>query len=94
VTALRAWAPERIIPFWSHARGDAGPNSDLDILVVLPDDQPATRAALVDMRVAIGSVPIDYDLLMTTHSEYAWRRHCAGAIEYPADREGVELYAA
>jgi len=39
-------------------------------------------------------VPIDYDLLMTTHSEYAWRRHCVGAIEYPADREGIELYAA
>jgi predicted nucleotidyltransferase len=94
VTALRAWNPERIILFGSHARGDAGPDSDLDILVVLPDEQPATRAALVDMRVAIGSVPIDYDLLITTHSEYAWRRDYVGTIEYPANREGIELYAA
>jgi hypothetical protein len=46
------------------------------------------------MRVAIGSVPIDYDLLMTTHSEFAWRRDYVGAIECPADREGIELYAA
>jgi len=60
---------------------------------VLPDEQPATRAALADMRVAIGSVPIDYDLLMTTNSEFAWRRDYVGAIEYPADREGIELYA-
>jgi predicted nucleotidyltransferase/PHD/YefM family antitoxin component YafN of YafNO toxin-antitoxin module len=94
VTALRAWDPERIILFGSHARGDAGPGSDLDILVVLPDERLATRATVVDMRVAIGSVPIDYDLLMTTHSEYAWRRDYVGTIEYPANREGIELYAA
>ena len=94
VTALRAWDPERIILFGSHARGDAGPDSDLDILVVLPDRQPATRATLIDMRVAIGAVPIDYDLLITSHSEYAWRREYVGAIEYPAHLEGVELYGA
>ena len=34
VAALRPWAPERIILFGSHARGDARPNSDLNILVV------------------------------------------------------------
>ncbi|MCX6546181.1 MAG: type II toxin-antitoxin system prevent-host-death family antitoxin [Acidobacteria bacterium] len=94
VTELRRWDPERIVLFGSHARGDAGPDSDLDILVVLPDGQPATRAAVIDMRVAIGSVPIDYDLLITTHSEYEWRRDCVGAIEHPASREGIELYAA
>lgn len=94
VTVLRAWDPERIILFGSHARGDARPESDLDILVVLPDRQPATRATLIDMRVAIGAVPIDYDLLITSHSEYAWRREYVGAIEYPAHLEGVELYRA
>ena len=94
VTVLRAWDPERIILFGSHARGDARPDSDLDILAVLPDRKPAARATLIDMRVAIGAVPIDYDLLITSHSEYAWRREYVGAIEYPAHLEGVELYRA
>jgi predicted nucleotidyltransferase len=94
VAALRAWEPERIILFGSHARGDARPDSDLDILVVLPDRQPATRATVIDMRVAIGSVAIDYDLLITSHSEFAWRRDYVGTIEYPANLEGVELYGA
>jgi predicted nucleotidyltransferase len=94
VTELRAWEPERIILFGSHARGDARHDSDLDILVVLPDRPPATRTTIVDMRLAIGSVPIDYDLLISSHSEYAWRRDYVGTIEYPANREGVELYAA
>lgn len=34
VTVLRAWDPEWIILFGSHALGDARPDSDLDILVV------------------------------------------------------------
>jgi predicted nucleotidyltransferase len=33
--------PERIYLFGSEARGDAGPDSDLDFCVVVPDDAPA-----------------------------------------------------
>ena len=32
--------PDRIYLFGSAARGDAGPDSDLDFCVVLPDDAP------------------------------------------------------
>ena len=32
--------PERIYLFGSTARGEARPDSDLDFLVVVPDDQP------------------------------------------------------
>ena len=32
--------PERIYLFGSAARGDGGPDSDLDFCVVLPDDAP------------------------------------------------------
>ena len=32
--------PERIYLFGSAARGDSGPDSDLDFCVVLPDDAP------------------------------------------------------
>jgi predicted nucleotidyltransferase len=91
VTALRPWAPERIILFGSHARGDARPESDLDILVVLPDAQAVTRRTVVDMRLAIGQVAVDYDLLITSHADFEWRRHYVGTIEYPAAHEGVEL---
>ena len=94
VSVLRAWEPERIILFGSHVRGDARPGSDLDILVVLADRQAATRRTVIDMRVAIGSVPVDYDLLITSRSEYAWRRQYVGTLEYPASHEGVEWYGA
>jgi predicted nucleotidyltransferase len=35
-----AYRPERIYLFGSRARGEAGPDSDYDILVVIPDDAP------------------------------------------------------
>ena len=35
------YKPERICLFGSEARGDAGPDSDLDFCVVVPEDAPA-----------------------------------------------------
>lgn len=38
-----------IILYGSQARGDAGPESDIDVLVVLRRDQPVLRQALMDV---------------------------------------------
>jgi len=35
--------PRRVILFGSRARGEAGPDSDVDLLVVVDDDTPAER---------------------------------------------------
>lgn len=40
---VEAYGPERIYLFGSVARGDAGPHSDYDILVVVPDSAPPER---------------------------------------------------
>src|ERR1017187_289716 len=37
---LEAYRPERIWLFGSVARGEAGPDSDYDLMVVVPDDTP------------------------------------------------------
>ena len=39
---VECFSPVRIYLFGSEARGDAGPDSDLDFCVVLPDDAPAS----------------------------------------------------
>jgi predicted nucleotidyltransferase len=94
VSRLAAWQPDRIILFGSHARGDARSDSDLDLLVVLADAATVTRGTVVDMRLAIGDLPVDYDLVVTSRDDYAWRREYVGAIEYPAAHEGIELHGA
>lgn len=40
---VAAYQPERIYLFGSHARGDAGPDSDIDLMIVVPDDAEGPR---------------------------------------------------
>jgi predicted nucleotidyltransferase len=40
---VEAYEPERIYLFGSKARGDAGPDSDFDLIVIVPDDAPSER---------------------------------------------------
>jgi uncharacterized protein len=51
-------SPQRIILFGSHARGNAGPNSDVDLLVVT--DRPAGNDASLKLRRKVkSSFPLD-----------------------------------
>lgn len=83
--------PDRIILFGSHARGDAGPDSDVDLLVVMPVEGP-TRKKAVEIRVALHDVNVPKDIVVTTPEAFAWRQHVVGTIEWPAVREGRVLY--
>jgi predicted nucleotidyltransferase len=40
---VAAYQPERIYLFGSHTRGDAGPDSDIDLMIVVPDDATGQR---------------------------------------------------
>src|SRR5438067_2035271 len=51
------YRPEKIYLFGSFARGDAGPDSDLDFLVVLPDDAPEELLRSGDIYRALAGVP-------------------------------------
>jgi predicted nucleotidyltransferase len=84
--------PEQVILFGSHARGDAGPDSDVDLLVVMPVDG-SKRAKQVEIRVALHNIPVPKDIIVTTPREFALRREIVGTIEEPAAREGKVLYA-
>ncbi len=84
--------PEQVILFGSHARGDAGPDSDVDLLVVMPVDG-SKRAKQVEIRVALHNIPVPKDIIVTTPRESALRREIVGTIEEPAAREGKVLYA-
>ena len=51
-TIAREFKPERIIVFGSHAYGNPGPFSDLDLLIVMPyEGSPLQQAARIIARV-------------------------------------------
>jgi predicted nucleotidyltransferase len=84
--------PERIILFGSHARGTAGPDSDVDLLVVTPVEGLKLEKRLEILR-ATRSVPLPLDVVVSTPEEFGWRQRVVGTIEYPAVKEGKVLYA-
>jgi predicted nucleotidyltransferase len=89
---VRQFRPERVILFGSHARGDAGPDSDVDLLVVMPVEG-SRREKQIDIRVALHDIPVAKDVIVTSPEDFAWRKETVGTIEYPAVREGKVLYA-
>ncbi len=84
--------PEKVILFGSHARGEAGPDSDVDLLVVMPV-QGSKREKAVEIGVALHDIRLPKDIIVTTPEEFEWRKDIVGTIERPAMREGRVLYA-
>jgi uncharacterized protein len=84
--------PDKIILFGSHARGDAGPDSDVDLLIVMAIEG-SIRDKRLEIRLALHDIPVPMDIFITSPEDFAWRKDVVGTIEWPAAREGVVLYA-
>jgi len=85
------FSPHKVILFGSHATGRATPDSDIDLLVVMPlkgskaDHELRIRAALREYRTP-------KDVIVTTPEAFAWRRGVPGTVERSAARGGRVLY--
>lgn len=88
---VRQFQPERVILFGSHARGQAGPDSDVDLLIVMPV-AGSRREIAVEIGVALHDIRVPKDIIVTTPEDFAWRKEIPGTIERPATQEGKVLY--
>ena len=88
------YRPEKIYLFGSTARGDAGPDSDYDLLVVVSDDAPAGRKNPDLGYIAVEGLPRSGDFLIWTHNRFESQLHLKASLPSTVLREGRLLYAA
>jgi predicted nucleotidyltransferase len=85
--------PNKVILFGSYARGDSTPDSDLDLMVILPG-HPDKVAEMIRLRQTIGAVGTGVDVLVFSEDEALRRGQVPGTVVYWANNEGKVLYDA
>jgi predicted nucleotidyltransferase len=90
---VEAVQPLQIILFGSAARGQMRPDSDLDILVVMPNGTHRRHAAQHLYRVIRG-IKIPFDLVVATPDDLQRHADNPGLIYRNILQEGKTLYAA
>ena len=83
----------RVILFGSRARGDALPDSDYDVLVVLDKLVPGERhGILVDLYRAVRQRDAVVEPHVMSQERFEETKKVIGGLAYPAWTEGVVLY--
>ena len=90
---VEAAHPLRIIVFGAAARGETGPDSDVDLLVVMPDGTHRLQTMQL-LHTKLFGIPLAVDILVATPSDLARHRDNIGLIYRTILEEGKELYAA
>jgi predicted nucleotidyltransferase len=85
--------PQRIILFGSAARGDMRPDSDIDVLVVMPEGVHRRRTAQ-ELHERLFGFPLPVDILVATTVDLEKHKDNLGLIYHRILREGREIYAA
>jgi len=89
-----AYQPQRIYLFGSKARGDAGPDSDYDLLLIVPDEVPPERRRSRLAYQALRGTGTAADVLVWRKSAFDRRLHVVASLPATVVREGILLYAA
>ncbi|MGH9110785.1 MAG: nucleotidyltransferase domain-containing protein [Acidimicrobiales bacterium] len=84
--------PISVVLSGSVARGDDGPDSDIDLLVVVDDHRDRHQAAVSALR-AVSVLPPEIDVVVVSQESAEAHRDVAGTIIRPALREGNVVYS-
>ena len=91
---VAAYQPERIYLFGSKARGDWGPDSDFDLMVVVPDSAPPERQRSRLAYEKLWGTGTAADVLVVNRSYFDSRLHVVASLPATIAREGRLLHAA
>ena len=83
--------PLKIILFGSYASGLPGPDSDIDLLIVMEvQGSVRQKANEIDMLMADRNIPMDF--LVLTRDQYERQKGLIGTIVHQAEKQGKVIY--
>jgi predicted nucleotidyltransferase len=85
--------PVRIILFGSAARGQMNENSDLDLLIIMPDGTHRRNTARLAYR-ALAGLGVPKDVIVVTEEDVLKYGDEPSLVICPALQEGKEIYRA
>ena len=85
--------PLRIIQFGSAARGNMRPDSDIDVLLVMPEGTHRRHTAQ-DVHQQLFGFPMSVDILVATPEDLRQHKDNIGLVYSQVLREGKDIYAA
>ena len=91
---VNTYHPERIYLFGSMARGDAGTDSDYDILLVVSDNAPSELLDAGRAHEALWGLQTSADVHVWSRNRFDSRLHLKASLPSTVVREGMLLYAA
>lgn len=94
-TIVREVSPEAIILFGSRARGDARPDSDVDLLVVESEPfspQRSRRKEAARLHMALRGLALSKDILLYSRDEFNHWKNSLNHVVGRAHREGRVLH--
>jgi uncharacterized protein len=89
---VNAYSPEQIYLFGSNARGTPGPDSDYDLMVIVPDDAPPDRKRSRLGYQALRGTAIAVDVLVWPRQLFDQRIHLPASLPATILHEGILLY--
>jgi predicted nucleotidyltransferase len=87
------YQPVRIYLFGSEARGESGPDSDLDFLVVVSDDTPEEKMRSGNIYSLLSGLGMPKDVIPWRQSDFEGRAaYVRASLPATVVREGRLLY--
>jgi len=85
-------AADYVYLFGSHARGAAGPDSDLDFLVVVPHSAKSRYERAVEARGLVRDIRFPKDIIVLTRADWERELKAPCSLSSTVLREGIALH--
>ena len=89
---VETFQPEYVYLFGSTARGDTGPDSDYDFMVVVANSQESSYQRSIQGQRALAQFQVAKDVLVWTKDQFDKRLHLAASLPATVVREGILVY--